>query len=208
MHMREVLHSRAGNTDDTTALGRIARLMVRDFRLLRFCSQRDNLARKSGFDPSQPRVPAGSSDGGQWTDGGASGRSFRWQTRLSRPQTQISEFSAARVRGHHFVPRSLFQRFGLSAEARKALDRGVTGRLRAEKHGWSVEHHEYNKAVREKLSRFLRDNKIRPESMTANEATEFRERILRDQDPRIRNFNLKIYRREILYWIRRIRRLD
>jgi hypothetical protein len=29
----------------------------------------DRFAVKSGFDPSQPRVPAGNSDGGQWTDG-------------------------------------------------------------------------------------------------------------------------------------------
>ena len=28
------------------------------------------LARKAGFDPNQPRVPAGNSDGGQWTSGG------------------------------------------------------------------------------------------------------------------------------------------
>jgi len=28
---------------------------------------------KSGFDPNQPRVPAGNSDGGQWTGGGGSG---------------------------------------------------------------------------------------------------------------------------------------
>jgi len=208
MHMREVLRGGAINESAETVSRPSTRLMALDFRLMRWGWQLDNLARKAGFNPSQPRVPAGSPDGGKWADGGGGGRCFRWQTRLSRPQTQISEFSAARVRGHHFVPRSLFQRFGLSAEARKVLDRGVTGRLRAEKHGWSVEHHEYNKAIREKLSRFLRDNKIRPESMTANEATEFRERILRDQDPRIRNFNLKIYRREILYWIRRIRRLD
>jgi hypothetical protein len=29
------------------------------------------LHRKAGFDPNQPRVPAGNSGGGQWTDGGA-----------------------------------------------------------------------------------------------------------------------------------------
>ncbi len=28
---------------------------------------------KAGFDPNQPRVPAGDSDGGQWTDGGGGG---------------------------------------------------------------------------------------------------------------------------------------
>ena len=29
--------------------------------------------RKAGFDPNQPRVPAGSPDGGQWTDRGGGG---------------------------------------------------------------------------------------------------------------------------------------
>ena len=32
------------------------------------------LARKAGFDPTQPRVPAGNADGGQWTDAGGGGR--------------------------------------------------------------------------------------------------------------------------------------
>ncbi|MGE0564707.1 MAG: hypothetical protein AB7O50_09355 [Pseudolabrys sp.] len=31
------------------------------------------LHRKAGFDPNQPRVPAGNSDGGQWTDGSNAG---------------------------------------------------------------------------------------------------------------------------------------
>lgn len=30
-------------------------------------------AKKSGFDPNQPRVPAGNSDGGQWANGGGEG---------------------------------------------------------------------------------------------------------------------------------------
>lgn len=38
---------------------------------------RDSVERKYGYDPNQPRVPAGNPHGGQWTDGGgsASGRS-------------------------------------------------------------------------------------------------------------------------------------
>ena len=32
--------------------------------------QTELLARKAGFNPDQPRVPAGNPDGGQWTDGG------------------------------------------------------------------------------------------------------------------------------------------
>lgn len=38
------------------------------------CVQAELLARKAGFNPDQSRVPAGSAEGGQWTDaGGASG---------------------------------------------------------------------------------------------------------------------------------------
>jgi hypothetical protein len=37
---------------------------------LRLDILRQRFARKYGFNPSQPRVPAGNSDGGQWTDGG------------------------------------------------------------------------------------------------------------------------------------------
>jgi hypothetical protein len=32
------------------------------------------------FNPNQPRVPAGNSDGGQWTDGEAAGRSMQRAT--------------------------------------------------------------------------------------------------------------------------------
>lgn len=37
---------------------------------------RDAVERKYGYDPNQPRVPAGNPHGGQWTEGGgsASGR--------------------------------------------------------------------------------------------------------------------------------------
>src|SRR5688500_4426169 len=37
---------------------------------LRMALLRLRLALKAGFDPNQPRVPAGSSEGGQWTRGG------------------------------------------------------------------------------------------------------------------------------------------
>lgn len=33
-------------------------------------ARRNRFAAKAGFDPGQPRVPAGNPDGGQWTDAG------------------------------------------------------------------------------------------------------------------------------------------
>ncbi|MFG1461255.1 hypothetical protein V5F77_00015 [Xanthobacter sp. DSM 24535] len=52
-----------------------------EVQLLRY-----GLALKAGFSPAQPRVPAGNSDGGQWTDAGGSGglaREPRTVTRVS-----------------------------------------------------------------------------------------------------------------------------
>lgn len=46
------------------------------------CLLRMRLALKAGFDPSQPRVPAGTPDGGQWTDGGAGGSTSAALARL------------------------------------------------------------------------------------------------------------------------------
>jgi hypothetical protein len=42
------------------------RFLLASYRLL-------DLLRKSNFNPNQPRVPSGSSDGGRWTGGGGGG---------------------------------------------------------------------------------------------------------------------------------------
>lgn len=44
---------------------------------LRLSASVERLRTKAGFDPSQPRVPAGDPAGGRWTDGGGSGSSGR-----------------------------------------------------------------------------------------------------------------------------------
>jgi hypothetical protein len=58
----------------TDAERRLFRAMIDDYRAIaaELCSLREALEAKAGFNPSQPRVPAGSPDGGQWTeaDGG------------------------------------------------------------------------------------------------------------------------------------------
>lgn len=49
----------------------------------------ERLLRKA-YDPDQPRVPAGNPDGGQWTSGGAAGKT---------EATPLPSFAAARRRG-------------------------------------------------------------------------------------------------------------
>lgn len=60
----------------------------------------DGLYGKANFNPNQPRVPAGSSEGGQWTDGGGSGG--RLQTGRSSsnepPKEPISRTSDGHIR--------------------------------------------------------------------------------------------------------------
>lgn len=93
----------------------------------------------------------------------------------------------------------------LSPEARRVFSNDKTGPLLGGRHGWSIEHAIYSSAVRERLDQFLAERGIRPQDMSTAQAREFAASIRSSTDPRIRNFNLQIYRREFLYLIRRYR---
>jgi hypothetical protein len=112
--------------------------------------------------------------------------------------------------GHHYVPRKVFEnkQLNLSTEAQKVFDRGRTGPLQGQVHRGGKDHDEYNRAVREHMLRYLRDNGIRPEAMTAEQANKFLDEVKRSRDPRIRDFNLRIFRREFLFQLRRGPRID
>jgi hypothetical protein len=152
----------------------------------------------------QPRVPAGNPDGGQWTDEGGSGGDI-----ASKPWSSVpTAFASEKPRGHHFVPRSIYRNLPLQPETRKAFDDASTGRLHAEPHRWSEGHREYNEAVRERLGQFLNSNNTTPERMTPDQARDFVKEVRSSKDPRIRSFNLRIYRNEMMYWLRRAPRAD
>ena len=135
-------------------------------------------------------MPAGNPDGGQWTDAGGG-------SNISRD---------GKPKGHHFVPRSAYRELPLRPETKDVFDKGVTGRLNAGPHHWSKEHRAYNDAVSERLKQFLSENGLRPENMTPDDARRFLESVRRSNDPRIRGFNIRLYMREIQYWLRRIPR--
>jgi hypothetical protein len=85
----------------------------------------------------------------------------------------------------------------LKPETKKVFDDARTGRLQGGKHGWDLEHDAYNEAVHEALEDFLEQNGLQPEDMTPEQAQQFVFEVIGSSDPRIRGYNLKLYRREI-----------
>jgi hypothetical protein len=115
--------------------------------------------------------------------------------------------SAGRSRGHHFVPGELYRHEPLRPETRKVFEDNATGPLRGKTHGNSVEHGNYNRAVKEAFDRFKVENGIaRSEDMTPEQAQKFVDQVRRSSDPRIHNFNIKIYMQEFHFYLRRIPR--
>ena len=151
---------------------------------------------KAGFRPDQPRWPKGSGEGsGRWSGGAGTGS----------PSTETS--ASPRSRGHHFVPGEIYRSESLSDETRNVFRNAVTGPLRGQTHGNSADHKTYTKAVQEAFDQFKsRNGIVRSEDMTPEQAKKFLGEIHNSKDPRIRNFNLKIYMREFQFYLRRIPR--
>ena len=148
------------------------------------------------YRPDQPRVPAGNPDGGQWTPGGDAAETGADVVATGSTSRPSGSFHPGR---HHCVPQSIYNRLALSPETRRVFDEAVTGRLQAGTHQWSQAHRAYNLSVGEQLDRFMLERGIRPEQMTPDDARRFVSEVNRSNDPRIRGFNLRLYRREMLY---------
>ncbi len=67
-----------------------------DFKNKRYASGRlalyEELERRAGFNPNQPRVPAGNSDGGQWTSEGSGSPADVGRTRTPQTMTDETDF--------------------------------------------------------------------------------------------------------------------
>ena len=64
---------------------------------MEFAALRCMLALKAGFDPNQPRVPAGRPEGGQWTDSGSGGSNAR---RVAEPSSESADARSQRRKQH------------------------------------------------------------------------------------------------------------
>lgn len=160
-----------------------------------------------GYDPNQPRVPAGHPDGGRWTNKAKTSGEPINDPRVLSDATPDNHWivGADYAAGHHYHPRSLWQNLPLRQDTRDVLDRAVSGPLAATfynqitgqtfRHRWDKEHREYNQAVNELFQMYFEElgtRGITPERMTPDHAWEFIRAIYRSQDPRIRNYLARI----------------
>jgi hypothetical protein len=153
------------------------------------------------YDPNQPRVPAGHSDGGQWTSTGAG------SVRIDDPRPPSDEeeddywlpsadFAA---RGHHWMPRQYYLRFQFTRETRKVFREATSGtlphriysedRLAALRHRFDHAHRRYNNAVYELIKDYMSELQITPQQMTPDHARKFLQIVHESNDIRIRQYN-------------------
>jgi hypothetical protein len=176
------------------------------------------------YSPDQPRVPAGSPDGGQWTGGGPSGSLglgdetdllFEETIHFAQLDGLLDDAGQPYYQrgGHHEMPRGVYRNWALSDETRRVFDRATTGSvpssmLRTTPDGvpygnfWtgpSGAHGQYNRAVEQLSERFIERNGISPQQMTPDHARALLKEIRETDDPRIRNFNnaMRLLRRII-----------
>jgi hypothetical protein len=171
-------------------------------------------SQESEGDPShhsnrQPRVPAGSSDGGQWTEEGGTAN-----TQFAQVGSGITDAFGQpyyQPGGHHEMSKGVYGKWKLQPETLKIFKEATTGSIpltvRTSPDGtpigntWNEPHRAYNKAIQELGDRFLDKNGIRPENMTPDQARSLLKEIRESEDRRIRGFN------DTMRLLRRIYRL-
>ncbi|HZS63560.1 MAG TPA: hypothetical protein VFA53_03540 [Xanthobacteraceae bacterium] len=182
------------------------------------------LARK--YSPDQPRAPAGSREGGRWTDAGGADEGGDGKNeeanrirvaQIGNSVTDVDGKPYYKPGGHHEMPEGVYNKWSLQPETRKVFQQSTTGTL-----GTTMQltpdgprigniwegargglHRAYNDAVTELGNRFIEANKLRPDAsdMTPDQARALLKEIRMSEDPRIRDFNLNMRR------IQRLRRL-
>ena len=105
--------------------------------------------------------------------------------------------------GHHWVIGPIRRDPNLSSPAREVFERSKTGPIPGG-HNFGEGHSGYNKGVKELWDKHLLDNRIDPSKMTGKQAEDFVSKVKGCDDPRVRNFNLRIYNKFIKDGFRRM----
>jgi hypothetical protein len=155
-----------------------------------------------GYDPDQPRVPAGHPDGGQWTNKAEDGAE-----RINDPRI-ISDVvpdnlwipGAEYVAGHHWIAKHLFEKMPFSRETKKAFDAATSGSLvsriwsrrrqewLSHGRGWDRPHRKYDDATEELILKYMKDRSLSFRDVTPAHVPEVVELIKKSPDPRIKPY--------------------
>jgi hypothetical protein len=151
---------------------------------------------KYGYNPEEPRIPEHHAGGGRWTRLAGSDDPNNASDTPPFPRQPYAD-------GHHWVPKTVFQKRNFSAETEAVFEKSTSGPLADRTVNFNnIEHRRYNDAVEDLLDAFLERNKITAEQMTPVQAREFIQEVIGSSDPRIREFVIKI-RQEVYRYIRR-----
>ena len=159
---------------------------------------------KAGFNPDQPRMPAGNPDGGQWSkeEGGGDAEPVddlsSTSTEVGSPENTPTDISAARKAGHHYLPQGVYKKRRLSDETRQVFEETTTGPLQNKRlNTFSKEHRDYNEAADQLFDQFLRRKGITEEQMTPDHARQLLGEVITSKDSRIQRFNQRIWMHRI-----------
>lgn len=100
--------------------------------------------------------------------------------------------------GHHYVPKQVFDKPGISQDAFEVFDKATTGPT-LPKHGWSKEHKAYNEAVQDAWNSYVKNNKIDVSKMTKAQAEEFLKGVRNSKNPAISKFMRETEERALRY---------
>lgn len=144
--------------------------------------------RKYGYNPEEPRAPKGSPGPGRWTRVAAGEDDPNKSSDAAGPNIRFQKYG----RGHHWVPRKVFEKRNFSDQVKAFLaDPSVNYNTK--------EHMACNDAVEKLLDEFLKKNGITEQQMTLSQAEEFLHEVKISSVPAIRNFVVKINREVIRY---------
>jgi hypothetical protein len=195
-------NANAGGEGGSTRTQKTLAAKAREIGLLRsdsldehFANDLSTMLRKYGYDPAELRVPKHNVGGGEWT-----------RTAVDDDPNETSDgppFPRQRFgKGHHWVPRTVFNKKNLKPETWDVFENTRSGTLANPRVNINnAEHIEYNEAVDELFEDYLKKNKIASEQMTPEQARELIEEVKESSDPRIRGLVMKI-QREVLRYIR------
>jgi len=162
----------------------------------------------AGFDPNEPRLPAGQPGGGQWTSATQPDKTDS-EVAGVQPPPVLQKPKAANILdngtivhrdGHHVSPVQTWKdKNGKAIFSKDVTDRLDEFRIGSDDidHTNSSAHRSYNRRAQEITDQFLEDAKkagIDPSTLTGEEAREFAEKLIREleADGYLSKFNLMV----------------